>query len=131
MFIDYDNNFIFLKKPRRTKINNNSLVYRKYVLLIYVTLNLSLPKQRWRKDFHVSELSEESVKRVAGTGKAYLHNYLDVHGRPVLIVEASKHFPGVCDLNCLVSFSTVGPLALSLILFVDSESKASYQRVPY
>ncbi|XP_057804480.1 CRAL-TRIO domain-containing protein C3H8.02 isoform X2 [Salvia miltiorrhiza] len=48
----------------------------------------------WRKDFRVSELSEESVKRVAETGKAYLHNYLDVHGRPVLIVEGSKHFPG-------------------------------------
>ncbi|KAH6755295.1 Sec14p-like phosphatidylinositol transfer family protein [Perilla frutescens var. hirtella] len=48
----------------------------------------------WRKDFRVSELSEESVKRVGTTGKAYLHNYLDIHSRPVLIVEASKHFPG-------------------------------------
>ncbi|KAI3454460.1 hypothetical protein Pfo_011123 [Paulownia fortunei] len=49
---------------------------------------------RWRKEFGVSDLSEESVKRVAETGKSYLHNYLDVQDRPVLIVEASKHFPG-------------------------------------
>ncbi|KAI3464120.1 hypothetical protein Pfo_020783 [Paulownia fortunei] len=49
---------------------------------------------RWRREFGVSELSEESVKSVAETGKAYVHNYLDVYGRPVLIVEASKHIPG-------------------------------------
>ncbi|KAL9155633.1 hypothetical protein ABFS82_09G017300 [Erythranthe guttata] len=49
---------------------------------------------RWRKEFGVSKLSEESVKRAAETGKAYLHNYLDSRGRAVLVVEASKHFPG-------------------------------------
>lgn len=43
----------------------------------------------------MSELSEESVKTVAETGKSYLHDFLDVFGRPVLMVEASKHFPGV------------------------------------
>ncbi|KAL2243686.1 CRAL-TRIO domain-containing protein C3H8.02 isoform X1 [Sesamum indicum] len=48
----------------------------------------------WRKEFGVSELSEESVKSAAETGKAYLHSHLDVYGRPVLIVEARKHFPG-------------------------------------
>ncbi|XP_073144686.1 uncharacterized protein [Henckelia pumila] len=49
---------------------------------------------RWRHEFGVSELSEESVKRVAESGKAYVHDYLDVYDRPVLIVDASKHFPG-------------------------------------
>ncbi|XP_047940268.1 CRAL-TRIO domain-containing protein C3H8.02-like isoform X2 [Salvia hispanica] len=53
----------------------------------------------WRKDFRVSELSEESVKRVAESGKARLHDYLDVHNRPVLIVEASKHLPGEYEPN--------------------------------
>ncbi|KAK6148347.1 hypothetical protein DH2020_019259 [Rehmannia glutinosa] len=53
---------------------------------------------RWRKEFGVSDLSEESVERVAKTGKAYLHNYLDVQDRPVLIVDASKHFPGEHEL---------------------------------
>ncbi|KAG8388560.1 hypothetical protein BUALT_Bualt02G0138100 [Buddleja alternifolia] len=49
---------------------------------------------RWRHEFGVSELTEESVKNAAETGKAYVHDYLDVYGRSVLIVEASKHFPG-------------------------------------
>ncbi|KAL3628867.1 hypothetical protein CASFOL_027913 [Castilleja foliolosa] len=49
---------------------------------------------RWRDEFGVSDLSEKSVKRVAETGKAYLHDHLDVNGRPVIIVDTSKHFPG-------------------------------------
>ncbi|XP_073144688.1 uncharacterized protein [Henckelia pumila] len=53
---------------------------------------------RWRHEFGVSELSEESVKRVAESGKAYVHDYLDVYDRPVLIVDASKHFPGKQDM---------------------------------
>ncbi|KAL6007089.1 hypothetical protein ACLOJK_032585 [Asimina triloba] len=48
---------------------------------------------KWRQEFRVSELSEESVKDIAATGKAYLHDFLDVNGRPVLVVVASKHFP--------------------------------------
>lgn len=51
--------------------------------------------QRWRHDFGVSDLSEESVKSSAETGKAYVHDNFDVNGRPVLIVDASKHFPQV------------------------------------
>ncbi|KAL7153512.1 hypothetical protein ABFS83_04G173900 [Erythranthe nasuta] len=49
---------------------------------------------RWRHEFGVSELSEESIKNVAETRKAYVHDFLDVNGRPVLIVDASKHIPG-------------------------------------
>ncbi|XP_072998717.1 phosphatidylinositol transfer protein CSR1 [Typha latifolia] len=52
---------------------------------------------KWRQDFGVSELSEESVSNLYGTGKAYVHDFLDVHGRPVLLVVASKHFPGKQD----------------------------------
>ncbi|OVA19878.1 CRAL-TRIO domain [Macleaya cordata] len=52
---------------------------------------------KWRQEFHVSELSEESVERIAGTGKAYVHDFLDVNDRPVLVVVASKHFPAKHD----------------------------------
>ncbi|KAK4744353.1 hypothetical protein SAY87_010665 [Trapa incisa] len=52
---------------------------------------------KWHHEFKVSELSEESVKRVAETGKAYVHDFLDVSGRPVLVVVASKHIPSVHD----------------------------------
>lgn len=52
---------------------------------------------KWRQEFKVSELSEESVKNVAQTGKAYVHDFLDVNDRPVLIVVASKHFPAMQD----------------------------------
>ncbi|XP_052174719.1 phosphatidylinositol transfer protein CSR1 isoform X1 [Diospyros lotus] len=48
---------------------------------------------KWRHEFGVSELSEESVRSVAETGKAFVHDFLDVYERPVLIVVASKHFP--------------------------------------
>ncbi|KAF5732168.1 SEC14 cytosolic factor family protein [Tripterygium wilfordii] len=52
---------------------------------------------KWRRGFGVSKLSEESVKNIAETGKAFVHEFLDVNGRPVLIVVASKHFPAVHD----------------------------------
>eukprot|EP00268_Persea_americana_P034320 TRINITY_DN33971_c0_g1_i10.p1 TRINITY_DN33971_c0_g1~~TRINITY_DN33971_c0_g1_i10.p1 ORF type:complete len:141 (+),score=31.71 TRINITY_DN33971_c0_g1_i10:76-498(+) len=50
---------------------------------------------KWREEFGVSKLSEESVKDIAETGKAYLHYCLDVKGRPVLVVVACKHFPSL------------------------------------
>ncbi|CAD6338047.1 unnamed protein product [Miscanthus lutarioriparius] len=52
---------------------------------------------KWRQDFGVSELSEESVKGLYQTGKAYVHDSLDVYGRPVLVVVAAKHFPSTQD----------------------------------
>ncbi|XP_038685590.1 phosphatidylinositol transfer protein CSR1-like isoform X2 [Tripterygium wilfordii] len=52
---------------------------------------------KWRHEFGVSTLSQESVKNVAETGKAFVHDFLDVNGRPVLVVMASKHFPAVHD----------------------------------
>ncbi|CAL1405264.1 unnamed protein product [Linum trigynum] len=50
---------------------------------------------KWRQEFGVSDLTEESVESVAKTGKSYVHDSFDVHGRPVLLVVASNHFPGV------------------------------------
>ncbi|GAB4845733.1 hypothetical protein Ancab_039135 [Ancistrocladus abbreviatus] len=52
---------------------------------------------KWREDFGVSELTEDSVESVAETGKSYVHDFLDVNGRPVLVVVASKHFPAMHD----------------------------------
>uniref|UniRef100_A0A7N0RAT4 CRAL-TRIO domain-containing protein n=2 Tax=Kalanchoe fedtschenkoi TaxID=63787 RepID=A0A7N0RAT4_KALFE len=54
---------------------------------------------RWRQDFGVSKLSEASVKRMAKTGKAFVHDSLDVFGRPVLIVVAKKHNPAMPDVT--------------------------------
>ncbi|XP_047314392.1 CRAL-TRIO domain-containing protein C3H8.02 [Impatiens glandulifera] len=48
---------------------------------------------KWYHEFGVSELSEESIRSIAETGKSYLHEFHDTHGRPVLIVVASKHLP--------------------------------------
>ncbi|PSR96707.1 Motile sperm domain-containing protein [Actinidia chinensis var. chinensis] len=50
--------------------------------------------KKWRQEFGVSDLSEDSVRTVAETGKAFVHDFLDLCDRPVLIVVASKHFPG-------------------------------------
>ncbi|KAE9602638.1 putative CRAL-TRIO lipid binding domain, CRAL/TRIO domain-containing protein [Lupinus albus] len=52
---------------------------------------------KWRQDFGVSELTEDAVKDVAQTGKAFVHDFLDINGRPVLVVVASKHFPEAQD----------------------------------
>ncbi|XP_031499468.1 uncharacterized protein LOC116263819 [Nymphaea colorata] len=51
----------------------------------------------WRREFGVSDLSEDTVSEIAKTGKAYVHEFPDVHGRPVLVVIASKHFPAKHD----------------------------------
>lgn len=52
---------------------------------------------KWRQEFGVDNLSEDLMKIAAQTGKSSVHDFLDVNGRPVLIVEASKHFPGMQD----------------------------------
>lgn len=52
---------------------------------------------KWRHEFRVSELTEESVRKVAATGKSYVHDSLDVNGRPVLVVVPSKHTPDMFD----------------------------------
>ncbi|XP_078149327.1 sec14p-like phosphatidylinositol transfer family protein isoform X1 [Carex rostrata] len=52
---------------------------------------------KWRQEFGVTELSEESVKELYKTGKAYVHDHLDKYGRPVLVVVGSKHLPAKQD----------------------------------
>ncbi|KAJ9677814.1 hypothetical protein PVL29_022663 [Vitis rotundifolia] len=69
---------------------------------------------KWRQEFGVSKLHEESVRIVAGTGKAYVHDFLDVNDRPVLIVVASKHFPAF-DV-----FYYYYPRRLGQVLFVEA-----------
>ncbi|XP_011046186.1 PREDICTED: uncharacterized protein LOC105140859 isoform X2 [Populus euphratica] len=69
---------------------------------------------KWREEFKVSELSEESVKSMADTGKAYVHDSLDVYGKPVLIVAASKHLPAF-DV-----FYYYYPKRLGQVLFVEA-----------
>ncbi|ERN02666.1 hypothetical protein AMTR_s00085p00076490, partial [Amborella trichopoda] len=53
----------------------------------------------WRQEFRVSNISEETVKDITSTGKAYLHDYPDLNGRPVLVVVAAKHIPAKHDLT--------------------------------
>lgn len=52
----------------------------------------------WRREFNVHHVSFERVKREAATGKAYLHDSTDIHGRPVLVIRVSRcglvHCPG-------------------------------------
>ncbi|XP_058762727.1 uncharacterized protein LOC131636087 isoform X2 [Vicia villosa] len=69
---------------------------------------------KWRQDFEVSKLTEESVKDVAKTGKAYIHDFLDINERPVLVVVAAKHFPKFDVFYCYY------PRRLSQVLFVDA-----------
>lgn len=52
----------------------------------------------WRRDFGVDTLTEDSVKGIAVTGKAYLHTSPDIEGRPVVVVVAANHVPARDDL---------------------------------
>lgn len=56
----------------------------------------------------MSELTEDAVKDVAQTGKAFINDFLDIDNRPVLVVVASKHFPEVSlevvVINILICF---------------------------
>lgn len=45
------------------------------------------------------------MKSVAETGKAYVHDLLDVCNRPVLVVVPSKHLPDVSSVVELPLFS--------------------------
>ncbi|CAI5494818.1 unnamed protein product [Closterium sp. Naga37s-1] len=54
---------------------------------------------KWRHEFGVAGLTAADVAEEGATGKAFLHEYADVDGRPVIVVVAAKHFPDVSDLN--------------------------------
>ncbi|CAI5951138.1 unnamed protein product, partial [Closterium sp. NIES-65] len=48
---------------------------------------------KWRHEFGVAGLTAADVAEEGATGKAFLHEYADVDGRPVIVVVAAKHFP--------------------------------------
>jgi hypothetical protein len=53
----------------------------------------------------VSKLTEEAIKDISQTEKAYLHEFLDINNRPVLVVVASKHFPKVSVDFVVINYS--------------------------
>ncbi|XP_020520871.1 motile sperm domain-containing protein 2 isoform X2 [Amborella trichopoda] len=65
----------------------------------HLSLDLLEQSKMWRQEFRVSNISEETVKDITSTGKAYLHDYPDLNGRPVLVVVAAKHIPAKHDLT--------------------------------
>ncbi|KAB2066764.1 hypothetical protein ERO13_A09G172600v2 [Gossypium hirsutum] len=71
-------------------------------------------QKRWRQEFGVADLSEDTVKSIAKTGKAYVHDFLDVNDRPVLLVVASKHLP---DFDVFYYYY---PKRLGEVLFVEA-----------
>ena len=48
----------------------------------------------WRQQVQPDALSEDDVFHSISTGKGYLHDKLDIAGRPVVVVRVAKHFPG-------------------------------------
>lgn len=48
---------------------------------------------KWRHEFGVASLTSADVAVEAATGKAFLHNYSDTDGRPVIVIVAAKHVP--------------------------------------
>jgi hypothetical protein len=45
---------------------------------------------RWRKQFGLQNVTFESVKKEAASGKVYLHEFCDVYGRPVLVIRVAR-----------------------------------------
>lgn len=48
----------------------------------------------WRQQVRPDALSEDDVIRQISAGKGYMHDHLDIAGRPVVAVRVAKHFPG-------------------------------------
>lgn len=48
----------------------------------------------WRRQARPDALSEDDVFHQISTGKGYMHDQLDLAGRPVVVVRVAKHFPG-------------------------------------
>lgn len=53
----------------------------------------------WRKSLGRQYMSKSSARREAELGKAWLHDYLDVLGRPVVIMVPAKHIIGQFPLS--------------------------------
>lgn len=49
----------------------------------------------WRQQVRPDALSEDDVFHQISTGRGYLHDHLDLAGRPVVAVRVAKHFSGI------------------------------------
>lgn len=58
-------------------------------------------------------MTDETVKDAAQTGKGYVHDFLDINDRPVLVVVGSKHIPMVRVQVVVVS------ILLCLLLYIS------------
>lgn len=58
----------------------------------------------WRQQVRPDALSEDDVFHQISTGKGYIHDHLDLAGRPVVVVRVAKHFPGESDICLLVAY---------------------------
>ncbi|WVZ09130.1 hypothetical protein V8G54_013660, partial [Vigna mungo] len=75
----------------------NGINFLSNLCLLLVLLLCFLLYKKWRQDFEVSKLTDETVKDAAQTGKGYVHDFLDINDRPVLVVVGSKHIPMALD----------------------------------
>eukprot|EP01023_Acetabularia_acetabulum_P008056 TRINITY_DN13501_c0_g1_i5.p1 TRINITY_DN13501_c0_g1~~TRINITY_DN13501_c0_g1_i5.p1 ORF type:complete len:273 (-),score=42.62 TRINITY_DN13501_c0_g1_i5:150-968(-) len=48
----------------------------------------------WRRDFRVSQISEDMITEQIAMKKAYVWQYTDKYQRPVIVLNPSKHFAG-------------------------------------
>ena len=53
-----------------------------------------LKMAQWKQEIDLDNLSPEGFSEELARGKVRLHDYKDVLGRPVIILDASKHFIG-------------------------------------
>ncbi|KAL3150914.1 hypothetical protein ABBQ32_000665 [Trebouxia sp. C0010 RCD-2024] len=54
---------------------------------------------KWRQDFQADSITWDMVAKEAETGKAYLHEYKDVSGQPVIVIRSSLHVTGEYSLD--------------------------------
>ena len=52
-------------------------------------------------------MTADDVAEEAETGKAYLHEHFDADGRPVIVVEAARHFPDVSSIRWVLPLMDV------------------------
>jgi hypothetical protein len=62
----------------------------------------------WRQRVRPDALSEDDVVHQLATGKGYLHDHLDVAGRPVVVVKVAKHFSGDLFLLYCIEAREIG-----------------------
>jgi len=97
----------------------NGINFHSNFCLLVILLLCFLLYKKWRQDFGVSKLTDETVKDAAQTGKGYVHDFLDINDRPVLVVVGSKHIPMV-RVEVVVVSVLLCFIALYSLLFLYS-----------